>query len=67
MSKRQANNPADLVLITDIHPDHFDIEALLQLNTSEPKFIMPESVASLIPTLANAYHPKERGNGSILQ
>lgn len=39
----------DLILITDIHGDHFSLETLEALNTSKAKIIVPQAVADLIP------------------
>ena len=41
-------NP-DLILITDIHGDHFSLETLQALNTSKAKIIVPQAVADEIP------------------
>lgn len=35
----------DLILITDIHGDHMNLETLKALNTTKAKFIVPEAVA----------------------
>ena len=44
------NLPApDLVLITDIHPDHLDLATLNTLNTSRAQFIVPQAVANELP------------------
>jgi L-ascorbate metabolism protein UlaG (beta-lactamase superfamily) len=39
----------DLILITDIHGDHFSLETLQELNTAKAKIIMPQAVADLMP------------------
>lgn len=39
----------DLILITDIHGDHFSLETLEELNTDKAKIIVPEAVADKIP------------------
>lgn len=39
----------DLVLITDIHPDHLNKEALAAIETSKAKFIVPQAVADQLP------------------
>lgn len=39
----------DLILITDIHGDHFSLETLEALNTSKAKIIVPQAVADKIP------------------
>jgi len=39
----------DLVLITDIHFDHLNLETLQGLNTSKAKIIVPQAVADKMP------------------
>ncbi len=39
----------DLILITDVHGDHFSLETLEALETSKAKIIVPQAVADLIP------------------
>lgn len=39
----------DLILITDIHGDHFDLETLKALNTEKSKIIVPQAVADKMP------------------
>ncbi|MGB5692424.1 MAG: MBL fold metallo-hydrolase [Flavobacteriaceae bacterium] len=39
----------DLILITDIHGDHFNLETLQELNTEKAKIMMPRAVAYLMP------------------
>jgi L-ascorbate metabolism protein UlaG (beta-lactamase superfamily) len=39
----------DLILITDIHGDHFSLETLEELNTEKAKIIMPQAVADKMP------------------
>lgn len=41
-------NP-DLVLITDIHPDHLDPETLHSIETSKATFIVPQAVLDQMP------------------
>ncbi len=41
-------NP-DLILITDIHGDHFSVETLEALDTEKAKIIMPQAVADKMP------------------
>lgn len=41
----------DLILITDIHGDHFNLETLEGLNTSNAKIIVPQAVADKIPAV----------------
>jgi len=40
----------DLILITDIHGDHFSLETLQALNTQKAKIIVPQAVADKIPS-----------------
>lgn len=39
----------DLILITDIHGDHFNMETLEALDTSKAKIIVPQAVADELP------------------
>ena len=39
----------DLILITDIHGDHFSLETLKALNTKKSKIIVPQAVADKMP------------------
>jgi L-ascorbate metabolism protein UlaG (beta-lactamase superfamily) len=39
----------DLILITDIHGDHFNLETLEGLDTSDAKIIVPQAVANEMP------------------
>lgn len=39
----------DLILITDIHGDHFSLETLQALDTQKAKLIVPKAVAEKIP------------------
>lgn len=39
----------DLILITDVHSDHFSLETLKALNTEKSKIMMPQAVADLMP------------------
>lgn len=39
----------DLILITDIHEDHFSVETLEALDTEKAKIIMPQAVADKMP------------------
>lgn len=44
------NHPEpDLILITDIHGDHFSLETLLEINTKRAKIMVPKAVANKIP------------------
>ncbi|MGB6151389.1 MAG: MBL fold metallo-hydrolase [Pricia sp.] len=40
---------ADLILITDIHGDHFSLETLEALDTEKAKIMMPQAVADKMP------------------
>ncbi len=42
-------SPPDLILITDIHGDHLNVETLEALDTSKANFIVPKAVADLLP------------------
>lgn len=44
----------DLVLITDIHPDHLDLKTLEAINTSKAGFIVPRAVADKLPETLKA-------------
>src|ERR1700756_1227648 len=39
----------DIILITDIHPDHLDTATLNAIETSKAKFIVPQAVADMLP------------------
>lgn len=39
----------DLILITDIHGDHFSLETLEELNTEKAKIVLPQAVANKMP------------------
>jgi|SRR5579859_3676202 len=41
--------PPDLILITDIHGDHFNLETLKVLNVSHAKLVVPQAVADKLP------------------
>jgi len=44
----------DLILITDIHGDHYDMETLKEVNTVDTKIIVPEAVAEKMPEFMKA-------------
>jgi len=44
----------DLILITDIHGDHYDMETLKDVNTVDTKIIVPEAVAEKMPEFMKA-------------
>ena len=39
----------DLILITDIHGDHFSLKTLEELNTQKAKIVVPQAVADQMP------------------
>ncbi len=39
----------DLILITDVHPDHLDLKLLNIIETSKAKFLVPKAVADMLP------------------
>lgn len=41
--------PPDLILITDIHGDHFNLQALEAINTTKAKLVVPQAVADKLP------------------
>lgn len=43
-------NDPDLILITDVHGDHYSRETLEGLETQKAKIIVPQAVADLLPT-----------------
>lgn len=45
----EGQNQPDLILITDIHGDHFNVETLEALNTEKAKIIVPQAVADKMP------------------
>lgn len=45
----EGQEPADLVLITDIHGDHMDAKTLEALNLGDTKIIAPEAVKKELP------------------
>lgn len=44
-----SHDAPDLILITDIHGDHFSLETLQALDTNKAKIIAPQAVADLLP------------------
>jgi L-ascorbate metabolism protein UlaG (beta-lactamase superfamily) len=61
--------PPDLILITDIHGDHLDLETLKAINTDKATFVVPQAVADKLPeniknrvvVLANSEHTEQHG------
>ena len=45
----EGQKPPDLILITDIHGDHFNLETLQGLHTAKSKIMVPQAVADKIP------------------
>jgi len=45
---KKFKNP-DLILITDVHGDHFSLETLQELHTAKAKIMVPQAVADKIP------------------
>lgn len=41
-------NPPDIILITDIHGDHTNLNTLKQLDTKNTRFVVPPAVADII-------------------
>ncbi|WP_394748636.1 MBL fold metallo-hydrolase [Spongiimicrobium salis] len=41
----------DLILITDIHGDHFSLKTLEELHTEKAKIIMPQAIADKMPAV----------------
>lgn len=94
-----AQEPADLVLVTDIHPDHLNVDTLAAVLGEAAALVAPRAVVQQLPealaaravTLDNgetteqaglhieaipmynlppgedAFHPKGRGNGYLLE
>jgi L-ascorbate metabolism protein UlaG (beta-lactamase superfamily) len=53
----------DLIVLTDIHGDHFDIETLDSLDTSKAKIILPKAVAEKMPkNYTSQLHILENGS-----
>ncbi|MBT8238328.1 MAG: MBL fold metallo-hydrolase [Croceitalea sp.] len=46
--------PPDLILITDIHGDHLNVETLEALNTEKAKIVVPQAVANQLPAKFDA-------------
>ena len=41
---------ADIILITDIHGDHLNVETLKSINTTTATFVVPQAVADKMPS-----------------
>jgi L-ascorbate metabolism protein UlaG (beta-lactamase superfamily) len=48
-------NPPDMILVTDIHGDHFDLKTLDSLKTSSTLLIVPQVVADQLPPADKAH------------
>jgi L-ascorbate metabolism protein UlaG (beta-lactamase superfamily) len=44
---------ADIILITDIHGDHFDPKTVEAINTNKTTLVVPQAVADLLPPTIN--------------
>ncbi len=55
LNQFEGQGDPDLILITDIHGDHFSLETLEALATAEAKIIVPQAVADKMP---EAYAPQ---------
>ncbi|WP_394972229.1 MBL fold metallo-hydrolase [uncultured Croceitalea sp.] len=49
LDKFKTFSKPDLILITDIHGDHFSLNTLKQLDTEKAKIIVPQAVADRMP------------------
>lgn len=58
----EGQRKADLILITDIHYDHFDLETLKGLDTQNTVLVVPQAVADQIPNDAG-FHLEVMANG----
>lgn len=50
----EGQNDPDLILITDIHGDHLNVETLQELNTSSISIVVPKAVADQMPEEFNS-------------
>ncbi|PIB22969.1 MBL fold metallo-hydrolase [Maribacter sp. 4G9] len=50
----EGQNEPDLILITDIHGDHLNVETLQELTTSNISFVVPQAVADQLPEEFNS-------------
>lgn len=51
----EGQNEPNLLLITDIHGDHLNVETLQELNTDNVAIVVPQAVADQLP---EAFHPQ---------
>src|ERR1044071_3960362 len=42
----------DIIVITDIHGDHFDLNTIQAINTSKATLVVPQAVADRLPATA---------------
>lgn len=56
---------ADLVLVTDIHPDHLDTAAIDSVRKTDTKVIGPSVVAALVPEVMVLENGQEQSFGDI--
>ena len=50
---------SDLILITDIHPDHMDLKGIAAVKDTDTIIIAPEAVAKTVPEAAGAPERRE--------
>lgn len=50
----EGQNQPNLILITDIHGDHLNVETLQELNTDNVAILVPQAVADQLPEAFNA-------------
>ncbi|UWX56151.1 MBL fold metallo-hydrolase [Maribacter litopenaei] len=50
----EGQNDPDLILITDIHGDHLNVETLQEINTSSISIVVPKAVADQMPEEFNS-------------
>lgn len=56
--------PPDLIIITDIHGDHFDAKTIEAINTAKATLIMPKAVADMLPSAIDKQQVVILNNGS---
>ena len=57
--------PGDLVLVTDVHPDHLDAKAIAQVKKADATVVGPKSIASDVPGLIPMSNGESRTFGSV--
>ncbi|GGD74733.1 MBL fold metallo-hydrolase [Maribacter cobaltidurans] len=50
----EGQDDPDLILITDIHGDHLNVETLQELNTEDVTIVVPQAVADQLPEVFNS-------------